>query len=169
MPSIRGILMSVRSRSKRPCSCINVSSAAAPSGAVTTSWPFSKRARATMPRTDSSSSATRIRGISVQSCRHVAPVKETDLHPMRFCGRRCKARAERQSFAGIENGAAWQRRPTIDLALGLVEYGEPQPRNFNRPFGYVDDRALDHQDAHAFLFDARGLHILESKPAQVHR
>src|SRR4029077_3753379 len=64
MPSISGILMSVSSRSKRPCSRVRMSSASAPSTAVTPSWPASASARAVSARSASSSSAIRIRAMT---------------------------------------------------------------------------------------------------------
>src|SRR5687768_3388524 len=63
IPSISGILMSVSSRSKRPCSRVRMSSASAPSIAVTTSWPESVSARAVSARSASSSSAIRTRAM----------------------------------------------------------------------------------------------------------
>ena len=68
MPSISGIRMSVSSRSKRPPSRVTMSSASAPSTAVTTSWPASVSARAVSARNGSSSSAMRMRAM-ISSCR----------------------------------------------------------------------------------------------------
>src|ERR1044072_8383054 len=61
MPSISGIRMSVTNKSRRPRSRVTMSSASAPSTAVTTSWPASVSAGAVSARNGSSSSAMRIR------------------------------------------------------------------------------------------------------------
>src|SRR5882762_1356520 len=67
MPSISGMRMSVSSRSKLPFSRVRMSSASAPSNAVTTVCPRSVIARATRARSGSSSSATKIRAIVISS------------------------------------------------------------------------------------------------------
>jgi hypothetical protein len=77
IPSITGIWMSVSKRSKAPSSRIRISSASAPSWAVTMSWPSMPIARATSARMESSSSAINIRGIArallVTRCRRRDP------------------------------------------------------------------------------------------------
>src|SRR5579859_5528056 len=69
MPSITGIWMSVSRRSKAPPSRVNISSASAPSCAVTVTCPSMAIARATSARIEASSSAIRTRGISIRSNR----------------------------------------------------------------------------------------------------
>src|SRR6185295_20053482 len=78
MPSISGILMSVSKRSKRPCSRVRMSSASAPSIAVTTSWPESVSARAVSARSASSSSAIRMRAM-IFSCSRYRTDKQCPL------------------------------------------------------------------------------------------
>jgi len=63
MPSMIGIWMSDSRRSKLPSSRVRISSASAPSCAVTVACPSMPIARATSMRMDSSSSAIRTRAI----------------------------------------------------------------------------------------------------------
>src|SRR5215207_1925840 len=58
-----GMRMSVRRRSKAPCTSFRRSRASPPSMAVVIWWPSSSRPRLRKPRTGSSSSAKRIRAI----------------------------------------------------------------------------------------------------------
>src|SRR5262245_20647234 len=67
MPSITGIWMSVSKRSNAPRSRVKISSASAPSSAVTVSWPSMAMARDTSWRMESSSSAIRTRGIGSET------------------------------------------------------------------------------------------------------
>src|SRR5437868_3008842 len=145
MPSMIGILMSVSSRSKARVSPVKISSASAPSAAVTVSWPSMATARATSVRIDSSSSAISTRGKSGSACGDVALVEEAYVDGAPFRRRRGKPRLEPGLFAGVQHGLLQHRIPGIDLGTLRVAYAKAQPRQLDRLPRLADDDALDHQ------------------------
>src|SRR5258707_4157745 len=164
IPSITGIWISVSNRSNAPCSRIRISSASAPSSAVTVSWPSMATARATSARIESSSSAISTRGMTVASFANgprgprsyiaggdipLAEEAYVDIAPFRR--RRSQSRFEPGSFARLEHRLFQYRVPGVDLGALCVANAEAQPRQFDRPACLANDDALDHQ--HGFALD----------------
>src|SRR5829696_5623410 len=180
MPSITDIWMSVSSRSNVPCSRVRISSASAPSSAVTVSWPSMAMARATSERIESSSSAISTRGMkSSLSPRwnrrpdsgvagQIPLVEKAYVNIATFGRRRSQPRLEVGLLAGLEHRLLEHRVPGIDLRALRVADGKAQPWQFDRFPGLADDRAFNDQDrlaVHGLIAD---LDILERQPAQVH-
>src|SRR5665647_2591067 len=177
MPSITGIWISVSNRSKAPSSRIRISSASAPSCAVTISWPSMAMARATSVRMESSSSAISTRGIEPPSfasgtpCSYageIAFIEEAHFDIAAFRRRRSQPRFEPGSFARLQHRLLQHRVPGVDLRALSVADAEAQPRQFDRLPGFADDHALDHQHRFAVHGLGRDLDVLEHQPAQVH-
>src|SRR5690242_11163063 len=176
MPSMTGIWISVSSRSKPPSSRLKMSSASAPSCAVTVSWPSIAIARATSERMESSSSAIRIRGIcqsiilrgsALRPAGKIAAVEETDVDIAAFRRRRGEARLELHPFAGLQHGLLQNAVPGIDLRALRIADGKAQPWQIGRFAGFADDRPFDHQHRLALHCFSRDLDVLERKPAQI--
>src|SRR5665213_1159075 len=180
MPSITGIWISVSSRSNLPASRLRISSASAPSSAVTVSWPSMAMARATSVRMEASSSAISTRGIDAWSFESEAVpassnlaggdivlVEEAhiDITPLRW--RRSEPRLEPGALAGLQHGLVQYRVPRIDLGAMGVADAEAQPRQLDRTARFADDRALDHQYGFAFHRFGADLHVLEHKTAHI--
>src|SRR5260370_13467714 len=153
-----GIWISVSKRSNAPCSRLRISSASAPSSAVTVAWPSMAMARATSVRMESSSSAISTRGIKHPSSASAAPrpcsyvaagdislAEESYIDIATFGGRRSQSRLEPGSFAWIEHGLLQYRVPGVDLRALRAANAEAQPRQFDRLARYADDHAPDHQ------------------------
>src|SRR2546430_6944514 len=177
IPSMTGIWMSVSRRSNAPCSRVRISSASAPSCAVTISWPSMAIARATSARIESSSSAIRTRGIGRPSlvpdllrvaAGEIMPVEKAYIDIASFRGRRGEARLEPGAFAGLQHRLIQHRVPGVDFGALRVADGKAQPRQFDRLPGLADDDALDHQHRFAIHGFRRHLDVLEQHPAQVH-
>src|SRR5712671_7701167 len=181
IPSITGIWISVSRRSNAPCSRIRISSASAPSSAVTVSWPSMAMARATSVRMDSSSSAISTRGMGASSfasraawpCSYIAggdiPLAEEayiDIAPFRR--RRSQTRFEPGSFARLQHGLLQHRVPGVDFGALRVANAKAQPRQFDRLACFADDCALDHQHRFALHGFGRDLDVFEHQPAQIH-
>src|SRR3954447_7269685 len=182
MPSMTGIWMSVSSRSNVPCSRVRISSASAPSSAVTVSWPSMAMARATSERIESSSSAISTRGMksSLSPRRNRRPdpdsglagqiplVEKTYVNIAAFGRRRSQPRLEVGLLAGLEHRLLEHRVPGVDLRALRVADGKAQPRQFDRFPGLGDDHAFD--DQHRLAVDGlvADLDVLERQPAQVH-
>src|SRR5713226_10459857 len=158
IPSITGIWISVSRRSNAPCSRIRISSASAPSSAVTVSWPSMAMARATSVRMESSSSAISTRGMehlffaseAARTRSYVAageiPLAEEayiDIAPFR--GRRSQSRLEPGPFARLQHGLLKYCVPGVDLRALRIADAEAQPRQFDRLAAFAHDHALDHQ------------------------
>src|SRR5207237_5197958 len=168
---------SVSKRSNAPSSRVRISSASAPSCAVTMSWPSMAIARATSARMESSSSAIRTRGIGRPSLTpdllrvaagEIAPVEEAYIDIASFRGRRGEARFEPGALARLQHGLVQHRVPGVDFGALRVANGKAQPRQFDRLLGFADDDALDHQHRLAIHGFRRDLDVLEQHPAQVH-
>src|SRR5713226_718705 len=181
IPSITGIWISVSRRSNAPRSRIRISSASAPSSAVTVSWPSMATARATSVRMESSSSAISTRGMDApvlgeragrpRSCvagGDIPLAEETYINIAAFGRRRSQSRLEPGCFARLQHQLVQHRVPGIDLGALGVANGKAQPRQLDRLAGFADDGAFDYQ--HRFTFHRLGgdLDVLECKPAQVH-
>src|SRR5258705_3248388 len=181
MPSITGIWISVSSRSNAPRSRVRISSASAPSSAVTVSWPSMAMTRATSVRIESSSSAISTRGIDPSSlvseprgpwsyiaADDIPPAEEAHIDIAPFRGRRSQPRLEQGSFARLQHGLLQYRVPGVDLGALRVANAEAQPRQFDRLAGFAHDHALDRQ--HRFSVHGFGgdFHVLEHQSAQIH-
>src|SRR5258705_12853502 len=157
MPSITGIWISVSRRSNAPCSRVSISSASAPSSAVTVTCPSMATARATSCRMDSSSSAINTRGIAAHiparsmqpgSCLtadEITLAEEAYVDIAPFRGRRGEARLEPGAFARLQGGLLQHGVPGVDLGALRVTDAEAQPRQFDYLAGLAHDHALDHQ------------------------
>src|SRR5262245_45635359 len=179
MPSITGIWMSVSSRSNAPRSRVRISSASAPSSAVTVTWPSIAIARETSWRMESSSSAIRTRGIGSSplarvacglglAAGEVALVEEADVDSTSLRRGRGEARLEPGALAGLERALLQHRVPGIDLRALGVAYREAQPRDSDRLLALADDHTLDDQHrfrVHRLIGD---LDVLEGEAPQVH-
>src|ERR1700686_5537989 len=181
MPSITGIWISVSNRSKAPSSRVRISSASAPSSAVTVSWPSMAMARATSVRMESSSSAISTRGMahpffesettqprSRAAAGEIPLVEEAYVDITPFRGRRSQPRLEPRAFARLQHRRFQHGIPGVDLRALRVADAETQPRQFDRLPGFADDRALDHQHRLAFHGFGGDLHVLEHKSAQIY-
>src|ERR1700722_4529618 len=178
MPSMTGIWMSVSRRSNAPCSRFNISSASAPSSAVTMSWPSMATARATRLRMESSTSAISPRGIEgrvSQAARaldiaagEIALVEEAYVDIAAFGRRRCQPRLEPGLFPGLEHRLLQHGVPGVDLGALGVANAKTQPRQFDRFTGFANDDTLDHQNRFAFHRLGGDLDVLEHQPAQIH-
>src|SRR5713226_9723002 len=181
IPSMTGIWISVSRRSKAPWSRLRISSASAPSCAVTVTWPSMAMTRATSVRMESSSSAISTRGMehpffASQAARtrsyiaagEITLAEEAYIDIAPFRGRRSQSRLEPGPFARLQYGLLQHRVPDIDLRALRVPDAEAQPRQFDRLAAFAHDHALDHQ--HRFTFHGLGgdLDVLERQPAQVH-
>src|ERR1700688_2400534 len=153
MPSITGIWISVSKRSKAPSSRLRISSASAPSCAVTMSWPSMAMARATSVRIESSSSAISTRGIappcfasgtpcSYAAASEVTFVEEAYVDIASFRRRRGQPRLEPGLFPRFQHGLLQHRVPGVDLGALRVANAEAQPRQFDRLPGFADDDPL---------------------------
>src|SRR6185437_2944297 len=180
-----GIWISVSSRSKVPPSRVRISSASAPSCAVTVVWPSIPMARATRLRIESSSSAISTRGIKTLCCPglcctgaaaslrsgaaagDVPLVEEAYVDIAPFRRRRREARLEPGAFTGLQHGLIQHRVPGIDLGAVFVAHAEAQPRQFDRLAGFARYHAFDHQHRLALDGLARDLDVLERQAAQV--
>src|SRR5215211_979692 len=198
MPSITGIWISVSSRSNAPCSRVRISSASAPSSAVTVAWPSMATARATSRRMESSSSAINTRGIAALSlfehdlfgkpvptfpdhalawskqpgsglaAGQVMLAEEPYVDIAPFRGRRGEARLEPGAFTRLQCGLLQHRLPGVDLGALRVTDAETQPRQFDRLAALAHDHALDHQHRLAVNGLVGDLQILETQSAQIH-
>src|SRR2546429_7585797 len=180
MPSITGIWMSVSSRSNVPRSRVRISSASAPSSAVTVSWPSMAMARATSERMESSSSAISTRGMksSLSPRRNGRPgsgvagqiplVEKAYVNIAAFGRRRSQPRLEVGALAGLEHRLLEHRVPGVNLRALRVAHGKAQPRQFDRFPGLAHDGALDDQDRLAVHDLVADLDVLERQAAQVH-
>src|SRR5476651_2583785 len=180
IPSITGIWISVSKRSNAPASRSRISSASAPSSAVTVSWPSMAMARATRARIEASSSTIRMRGMapacfaqtSAASCSDVAGgdialVEEAHVDVAPFRRRRSQPRLEPGFFAGLEHRLLQYRVPGVDLGTLRIAHAEAQPRQLDRLLCFADDHALDHQHRLAFHGFSGDLDVLEYQPTQI--
>src|SRR6202022_3882156 len=180
IPSMTGIWISVSKRSKAPCSRIRISSASAPSCAVTVSWPSMAMARATNKRMESSSSAISTRGIELLSFASEAKrprsyiaageiplIEEAYIDIAPFRGRRSQSRLEPGLFARLQDGLLQYRVPGVDLRALRVANAEAQPRQFDRLAGFTCYHALDHQHRFAFPGFSGDLPVLERQAPQI--
>src|SRR5262249_18385777 len=153
MPSMTGMRMSVRRSSKAPCVRVSRSSAAAPSLAVTTSWPSRARARATRERRPASSPAIRMRAMrpSLEAGGEIATVEEAHQHLLTVARRRRESCAERQRLAGHQCVPGRQRGPGEDLVTVLVANRKSQSWHVDGALRIIDDRAVHHEHRHALL------------------
>src|SRR5205807_462231 len=145
-----GIWMSVSRRSNAPCSRVRISSASAPSCAVTMAWPSMAIARATRARMESSSSAIRTRGMGLPSLTpdllrvaagEIMPVEKAYIDIASFRGRRGEARLEPGAFAGLQHRLIQHRVPGVDFGALRVADGKAQPRQFDRLPGLAGEEA----------------------------
>src|SRR5260221_10534480 len=181
IPSITGIWISVSSRSNAPRSRVRISSASAPSSAVTVSWPSMAMARATSVRIESSSSGISTRGIDAPSfasgrrgpwsyiaADDIPPAEEAYIDIAPFRRRRSQPRLEPGSFARLQHRLLQYRVPGIDLGALRVADAEAQPRQFDRLAGFADDGALDHQHRFALHGFGGDLDVLEHEHAHIY-
>src|SRR5205085_11850309 len=167
------------SRSNVPCSRVRISSASAPSSAVTVSWPSMAIARATSERMESSSSAISTRGMksSLLPQRDRRPgsgvagqiplVEKAYVNIAAFGGWRSQPRLEVGALAGLEHRLLEHRVPGVDLRALRVADGKAQPRQFDRVFGLSDDRAFDDQDRLAVEVSLLILMSLNASPRRL--
>src|SRR4029079_7116388 len=136
---------------------VRISSASAPSSAVTVSWPSMAMARATSERIESSSSAISTRGMksSLSPRRNRPPdsglasqiplVEKAYVNIAAFGRRRSQPRLEVGLLAGLEHRLLQHRVPGVDFRALRVAHGKAQPRQFDRVLGLGDDHAFDDQ------------------------